>query len=59
MNGLILIDTNIDIAYLNKKNQNNTKNRLLVKDLLSRQYGSRYTLFEIISETVTSLYRQT
>ncbi len=56
---MILIDSNIFIAFINAKDKNHQRAKELVSDLLAGQYGSRYTISEVFSEVSTFLYSKT
>jgi predicted nucleic acid-binding protein len=56
---MIIIDTNIFLAYLNKRDQYHDQVKPLVRKLLKGEYGNRYSISEVFSETVTLLYRKT
>ena len=56
---MILIDTNIYVAYLNKRDQNHSQAKKQIRKLLIGEYGSRFSISEVFSETATLLYRQT
>lgn len=56
---MILIDSNIYIAYFNKRDENHTRSKELVKQLLKGEYGNRFTISEVFSEVATILFRQT
>jgi predicted nucleic acid-binding protein len=56
---MILIDTNIYVAYLNQRDQNNQRARTLVRKMLSGEFGLRFTISEVFSEVTTVLFRKT
>lgn len=56
---MILIDTNIYVSYLNKRDKNHLKAKDIVKKILTGRFGNRYTISEVFSETATLLYRVT
>lgn len=56
---MILIDTNIYVAYLNKRDQNHTRTKELIVHLLEGKYGSRFTISEVFTETATVLFKRT
>ena len=56
---MILIDTNLFVAYLNRRDQNHKRAKTLVKQLLIGNYGSRFTISEVFSETATTLFKRT
>lgn len=59
MTFLILIDTNIYVAYLNKRDQNHEIARKLIGRLLLGEFGSRFTISEVFSEAATVLFSKT
>lgn len=56
---MIIIDTNIYIAYLNSRDQNHNSAKEIVKKILSGELGRRFTISEVFSEVSTLLFRQT
>ncbi len=56
---MIIIDSNIYIAYFNKRDENHIRAKNLVKNLLKGEYGNRFTISEVFSEVSTILFRQT
>ena len=58
-NTMIIIDSNIYVAYFNKRDENHIRAKNLVKNLLKGEYGNRFTISEVFSEVSTILFRQT
>lgn len=56
---MILVDTNVFVAFLNKRDKNHQRAKEIVVKLLSGKYGSRYTISEVFTETATFLFRKT
>ena len=56
---MIIIDTNIYVAYLNQRDQNNKRARILVKKILTGELGIRFTISEVFSETASVLFKKT
>ncbi len=56
---MIIIDTNIYVAYLNQRDQNNKRARILVKKILTGELGIRFTISEVFSEAATVLFKKT
>ena len=56
---MILIDSNIFVAYFNKRDGNHLRSKQLVRNLLKGEYGNRFTISEVFSEVSTILFRQT
>ena len=56
---MIIIDSNIYVAYFNKRDKNHSRSKNLVKNLLKGEYGNRFTISEVFSEVSTILFRQT
>lgn len=56
---MILIDSNIFIAYFNKRDRYHLRSKQLVRNLLKGEYGNRFTISEVFSEVSTILFRQT
>ena len=56
---MIIIDSNIFIAYFNKRDNNHQRSSELVKKMLKGDYGNRFTISEVFSEVSTILFRQT
>lgn len=56
---MILIDTNIYVAYLNKRDQNHIIVKRLIERLLLGEFGSRFTISEVFSEAATVLFNKT
>ena len=56
---MILVDTNVFVAFLNKRDKNHQSAKDLVTKLLSGNYGSRYTISEVFTEVATFLFKKT
>lgn len=56
---MIIVDSNIFIAYFNRRDNNHQRSRELVKKMLKGEYGNRFTISEVFSEVSTILFRQT
>ncbi len=56
---MILVDTNVFVAFLNNRDKNHQRAKELVIKLLSGDYGSRYTISEVFTETATFLFKKT
>ena len=56
---MIIIDSNIYVAYFNKRDENNKRSKELVSQLLKGEYGNRFTISEVFSEVSAILFRQT
>ena len=56
---MIIVDSNIFIAYFNKRDNNHIRSKELVKSMLKGEYGNRFTISEVFSEVSTILFRQT
>jgi predicted nucleic acid-binding protein len=56
---LILVDTNIYVAYLNNRDQNHEIAKKLAERLLLGEFGSRFTISEVFSEAATVLFNKT
>ncbi len=56
---MILIDTGLYVAYLNKRDQKSQQARSLARAMLSGDFGARFTISELFSEVATLLYRRT
>ena len=55
-NTIIIIDSNIYVAYFNKRDENHIRSKNLVKNLLKGEYGNRFTISEVFSEVSTNLF---
>lgn len=56
---MILIDTNIYVAFMNKRDQDHKQAKELVNKMLSGEFGIRFTISEVFSEAATLIYRRT
>jgi len=56
---MILVDTNLFVALLNERDKNYSKAHKIFNQLTSGLYGTRFTISEVFSETITLLFRKT
>ncbi|MCE7748405.1 MAG: type II toxin-antitoxin system VapC family toxin [Candidatus Heimdallarchaeota archaeon] len=56
---MILVDTNLFVALLNERDKNHTRAYEIFNQLISGEFGGRFTLSEVFSETITLLFRKT
>ncbi len=56
---MILIDTNVFVSFLNKRDKNHQRAIELVRQALSGDFGNRYTISEVFTEVSTVLFRKT
>ena len=56
---MIIVDTNVFVAYLNEKDKNHQRAKTIVRKILSGNFKKSYTISEVFTETATFLFKQT